>query len=134
MTRLIESLRSDGIEIEKKYDNLYEINTSEIPTDIQVMINNKEKGLVALIKFNSNFGLNKNNIISEIKSTIFGKLNRVDSLPFSARTFANENTILYKLTIESSNGTKTLKKIKNDTISIELINEKTLQFVKQPTE
>ena len=45
---LIESLRSDGIEIEKKYDDLYEIDGSEIPTDIQVMINNKEKGAALL--------------------------------------------------------------------------------------
>tara|TARA_Y100000992_G_scaffold230921_1_gene162076 strand:- start:1056 stop:2822 length:1767 start_codon:yes stop_codon:yes gene_type:complete len=45
---LIESLRSDGIEIEKRYDDLYEINASEIPTDIQVMINNREKGAALL--------------------------------------------------------------------------------------
>ncbi len=41
---LIESIKSDGIEISKKYEDLYEINNSEIPTDIQVMINNKEIG------------------------------------------------------------------------------------------
>ena len=45
---LIESLRSDGIEISKKYENLYEINESEIPTDIQVMINNNETGAAIL--------------------------------------------------------------------------------------
>ncbi len=45
---LIESLKSDGISVEKKYDDLYEINLSEIPTDIQVMINNKEKGAALL--------------------------------------------------------------------------------------
>ena len=39
---LIESLKSDGIKIEKKYSNLYEILDSEMPTDIQVMINNNE--------------------------------------------------------------------------------------------
>ncbi len=39
---LIESIRSDGIEISKKYDDLYQIDESEIPTDIQVMINNNE--------------------------------------------------------------------------------------------
>ncbi len=40
----LESLKFDGIEISNKYDDLYEINESEIPTDIQVMINNNEKG------------------------------------------------------------------------------------------
>ena len=45
---LIESLRSDGIKIPKKYDELYTIDQNEIPTDIQVMINNNEKGLALL--------------------------------------------------------------------------------------
>ncbi len=44
----LESLKSDGIVIDKKYDDLYEINESEIPTDIQVMINNNEKGAALL--------------------------------------------------------------------------------------
>ena len=39
---LIESLKSDGIKISKKYDSLYEIDDSEMPTDIQVMIKNNE--------------------------------------------------------------------------------------------
>tara|TARA_B100001121_G_scaffold40840_1_gene34958 strand:- start:6150 stop:7925 length:1776 start_codon:yes stop_codon:yes gene_type:complete len=44
----IESLKSDGIEISKKFDELYVIDESEMPTDIQVMINNKEAGLALL--------------------------------------------------------------------------------------
>ncbi len=40
----MESLRFDGIEISKKYDDLYKINESEMPTDIQVMVNNNEMG------------------------------------------------------------------------------------------
>jgi len=40
----LESLKADGIEISKKYDDLYEVNDLEVPTDIQVMINNNEKG------------------------------------------------------------------------------------------
>ena len=39
---LIESLKSDGIKVDKKYDNLYKILDTEMPTDIQVMINNNE--------------------------------------------------------------------------------------------
>ena len=39
---LIESLKSDGVKIEKKYDNLYKVLDSEMPTDIQVMINNND--------------------------------------------------------------------------------------------
>ncbi len=45
---LIESIKSDGIEISKKYENLYEISDSEMPTDIQVMINNNEIGSTLL--------------------------------------------------------------------------------------
>ena len=44
----LESLKADGIEISKKYDDLYEVNSLEIPTDIQVMINNNEKGTALL--------------------------------------------------------------------------------------
>ena len=44
----LESLKYDGIEIEKKYNDLYEIDVSEIPTDIKVMINNDEKGAALL--------------------------------------------------------------------------------------
>ncbi len=45
---LIESIKSDGIEISKKYDNLYEIKETEMPTDMQVMINNNEIGSTLL--------------------------------------------------------------------------------------
>ena len=44
----IESLKYDGVEISKKYDDLYVIDENEIPTDIQVMINNDEKGMALL--------------------------------------------------------------------------------------
>ena len=44
----LESLKYDGIKISKKYEDLYEINESEIPTDIQVMINNNEMGSALL--------------------------------------------------------------------------------------
>ena len=44
----ITSLKSDGIKIDKKYDDLSYNDLSEIPTDIQVMINNNEKGAAVL--------------------------------------------------------------------------------------
>ena len=34
--------------ISKKYDDFYEVDPSEIPSDIQVMINNNEKGTALL--------------------------------------------------------------------------------------
>ena len=45
---LIESLISDGIEIPKKYQSLFEFGKSNIPTDMQLLISNDEIGLVLL--------------------------------------------------------------------------------------
>ena len=45
---LIESMKSDGIKISKKYKDLYETNNTEMPTDIQVMINNNDIGSALL--------------------------------------------------------------------------------------
>ena len=44
----LEALKSDGVEISKKYKNLYQINQSEMPSDIQTMIDNKEVGAALL--------------------------------------------------------------------------------------
>ena len=44
----LESLKFDGIEISKKYDDLIKTDETAIPTDIQVMINNNEKGAALL--------------------------------------------------------------------------------------
>ena len=44
----LESLKSDGVKISNKYDDLYVVDESEIPSDIQVMINNNEKGAALL--------------------------------------------------------------------------------------
>jgi len=45
---LLESLKSDGIIISKKYKDLYQVDDSNMPIDIQVLINNDEMGLVLL--------------------------------------------------------------------------------------
>ena len=44
---LLESLKSDGIEILEKYSDLYEVNP-DIPYDIQLLIKNYEIGMVLL--------------------------------------------------------------------------------------
>ena len=44
---MIESLKSDGVQILKKYDNLYEYK-AEVPIEINSMIVNGETGLVLL--------------------------------------------------------------------------------------
>ena len=60
----LESLKSDGIKVSKKYDDLYKVNKSEIPTDIQVMINNNEMG-AALLRIVEVIGQDKLDRIDE---------------------------------------------------------------------
>ncbi len=45
---LLETLKSDGIEFDKKYDSLYEVDNSNMPSDLQKLIENEESGLVLL--------------------------------------------------------------------------------------
>ncbi len=45
---LIESFISDGIKISEKYENMLELNKSNIPTDIEVMINDGEIAMILL--------------------------------------------------------------------------------------
>ncbi len=74
----LESLKYDGIEISKKYDDLYEVIESEVPSDIQVMINNNEKG-VALLRIVEVIGQDKLERIDE--DTIYfiiSTLNQLD--------------------------------------------------------
>tara|TARA_B100000902_G_scaffold341631_1_gene345165 strand:+ start:204 stop:1967 length:1764 start_codon:yes stop_codon:yes gene_type:complete len=44
----LETLKSDGIQISKKYNDLYKINKSEMPSDIQSLIDNSEIGAALL--------------------------------------------------------------------------------------
>jgi hypothetical protein len=44
----LEALKSDGIKISKKYESLYEVNKSEMPADIQSMIDKKQIGAALL--------------------------------------------------------------------------------------
>ena len=45
---ILESLKSDGFEIPKKYKNIYEPKEANIPYDIQILINRDEPGLALL--------------------------------------------------------------------------------------
>ena len=45
---LIESLKSDGVQVLKKYEDLYQIDNFNMPIDIQFLIDNDEIGLVLL--------------------------------------------------------------------------------------
>ena len=45
---LLESLISDGVKIKKNYKNMCNFDQSNVPTDIQLLINNNETGMVLL--------------------------------------------------------------------------------------
>tara|TARA_B100001029_G_scaffold175979_1_gene178217 strand:- start:637 stop:2388 length:1752 start_codon:yes stop_codon:yes gene_type:complete len=45
---ILESLISDGYEIPKKYQNIFDLNQAVIPNDIGLLINNNEIGLILL--------------------------------------------------------------------------------------
>ncbi len=45
---MLESLVSDGVLISKKYKNMFEFDQSNVPTDIQLLLNNNESGMVLL--------------------------------------------------------------------------------------
>ena len=45
---LVEALKSDGVKVSEKYNTLYKIDESEMPSDIQVLINNGDMGTAIL--------------------------------------------------------------------------------------
>ena len=71
-------MQFDGIEVSKKYDDLYEVNDSEVPSDIQVMINNNEKG-ASLLRIAEVIGQDKLDRIDEDTAYfIIRTLNQLD--------------------------------------------------------
>ena len=74
----LEALKSDGIQISKKYDSLYEINQSEMPADIQFMIENNEIG-AALLRVIEVIGPEKiENLDEDTVYFIFNTLNQLN--------------------------------------------------------
>ena len=45
---MLESLVSDGVLISKKYKNMFEFDQSNVQTDIQLLLNNNESGMILL--------------------------------------------------------------------------------------
>ena len=75
---LVESLKSDGVKVLKKYDNLYEKENSNMPEDIQQLINNNDIGMVLLRLVEVIGQDNLNNIGSETLYFIISALNQLN--------------------------------------------------------
>ena len=87
---LLESLKADGVQIPKKYENIYEPTEANIPYDIQVLINNNEIGL-ALLRFAEIIGEDK--IIDVDSETLYFIISALNQL----NTYQLRNTILLKV-------------------------------------
>ena len=86
----LESLKSDGIKISEKYDDLYVISEEEMPTDIQIMINNNESGS-ALLRIVEVIGQDKLERIDE--DTIYFIISALNQLNIDSI----RNKILFKV-------------------------------------
>ena len=73
----LEALKSDGVKISKKYDSLYEVKQSEMPADIQTMIDNNEIG-AALLRIIEVIGPDKIENIDE--DTVYFIINTLNQL------------------------------------------------------
>jgi hypothetical protein len=82
---LVEAFKSDGIKILDKYNNLYQINDSEIPSDIQIFINSGDMA-AALLRIVEVIGQdNLKNIDEDTLSFIISALNQLNVDPLRNR-------------------------------------------------
>ena len=86
----LESLKSDGIKISEKYDDLYEISEDEMPTDIQIMVNNNESG-AALLRIVEVIGQDK--LVRMDEDTIYFIISTLNQLNIDSI----RNKILFKV-------------------------------------
>ena len=87
---LVEAFKSDGIKILEKYNDLYQINDSEIPSDIQIFINGSDMA-AALLRIVEVIGQdNLKNIDEDTLYFIISALNQLNADPL-------RNRILFKV-------------------------------------
>ena len=78
---LVEAFKSDGVKILEKYNSLYEINKSEIPSDIQIFINSGDIA-TAMLRIVEVIGQDEfKNIDEDTLYFIISTLNQLDADP-----------------------------------------------------
>jgi len=78
---LIEALKSDGIKISDKFKNLYKVNDSEMPSDIQIFINSGDIA-AAMLRIVEVIGQDEiRNIDDDTLYFIISTLNQLDADP-----------------------------------------------------
>ena len=87
---LVEAIKSDGVKVSDKFKNLYEINDSEIPADIQIFINTGDMA-AAMLRIVEVIGQDElQNIDEDTLYFIISTLNQLDADPL-------RNKILLKI-------------------------------------
>jgi len=87
---LVEAFKSDGITISEEYNDLYQINDSEIPSDIQIFVNSGDMA-AALLRIVEIIGQdNVKNIDEDTLYFIISTLNQLNADPL-------RNRILFKV-------------------------------------
>jgi len=78
---LVEALKSDGIKVSEKFEDLYKIEESEIPSDIQIFINSGDMA-AAMLRIVEVIGQDKiNDIDVDTLYFIISTLNQLDADP-----------------------------------------------------
>ena len=82
---LVEALKSDGVEVSEKYRDLYEIEDSEIPSDIQIFINSNDMA-AAILRIIEVIGQDEIEAVDEdTLYFIINTLNQLDADPIRNR-------------------------------------------------
>ena len=82
---LVEAFKSDGIKVSDKYKNLYKIKESEMPSDIQILINNNDMA-TAILRIVEVIGQDElKNIDDDTLYFIISTLNQLDIDPLRNR-------------------------------------------------
>ena len=78
---LVESFKSDGVKVSEKYNDMYEVNESEMPSDIQIFINSGDMA-TAMLRIVEVIGQDElKNIDDDTLYFIISTLNQLDIDP-----------------------------------------------------
>ena len=80
-SKAVVSTASDGVNVPKKYDDFYEINENEMPSDIQLLINNEDMA-VAILRIVESIGQDElKDMDADTIYFIISTLNKLDIDP-----------------------------------------------------
>ena len=69
LKKISDPIEKDGIKVSEKYENMLDINKSNIPTDIEVMINDGEIAMI-LLRLVEIIGIIEKKLIEDLFETL----------------------------------------------------------------